>query len=571
MMFIDISDEHDGSECLLTLRFKEDVVRQQAAMKKQDEMVKTLVQDYNAIYHINLDNNAFMIMHAKNVVNEDLYDYVYRELPFETAMNKFIDGMVKPEDCERLRKITTCEYMRVYLKTHNSYSMRFQVDSAHGLQYFDVSIMKAQTNEKGHFAIMTSRNVDVQARQELAAQLEIEEANKQLAQALKAAEAANDAKSHFLANVSHDMRTPLNAILGYDSLALESNSDEVIKDYLHKIGAASRSLSSLINDTLDLQKIEQGVVVLNPSPVSCGSVVEAVLTVVKPLMEAKKINFMFDNSKAVWATINVDAPHLEEIFVNLLSNAAKFTPEGGEVSMSIECTRETEDAIYDVIIIRDNGVGISKAFLPKIFEPFSQERMAETEGIGGSGLGLSIVKRLVDLMNGKISVKSELGKGSEFRVDLKLQKANQVSETANKKEDINLSGKKVLLCEDNLMNREIAKAILDKNGVVTVEATNGQEGYDIFLNSAENKFDAILMDIRMPVMNGYEATKRIRTSNHPQALSIPIIAISADAYPNDIKKIKRAGMSQYLSKPIAATTMLEVLQSEINQAETRLK
>lgn len=565
--FIDISDAHDGTECLLAMRFKEDIVRQQSAMKKQDEMVKTLVQDYNAIYHINLDNNTFVIMHAKNVVNEDLYDYVYRELPFETAMNQFIDGMVREEDRAALRKISSCAYMRERLEKEDSYSIRFQVSPTRGMQYFDMGIMKARTTEKGHFAIMTSRNVDTIAREELASQIKIENANRELAKALREAEAANDAKSHFLANVSHDMRTPLNAILGYDSLALETDSVEVRTDYLRKIGAAGRSLSSLINDTLDLQKIEQGVVALNPSPVSCGAIVEAILTIVKPLMEEKQIHFSFDNSKAVWATINVDAPHVEEIFVNLLSNAAKFTPEGGEVLMAIECEKETEDAILDKVIIRDNGAGISKEFLPKIYEPFSQERTAATEGIGGSGLGLSITKRLVDLMDGRITVQSELGRGTEFDVYLKFPKADIAGGREPEKASINLAGKKVLLCDDNLMNREIAKAIMDKYGVVTTEASNGQEGYNIFNASAENEFSAILMDIRMPIMDGYEATKQIRESGHPQAKSIPIVALSADAYSDDIKKTRAAGMNAYLPKPIDASKVLEILQAEINKSE----
>lgn len=565
--FTDVSFAHDGTECILAIRFKEDVVRQQAALKKQDDMVKTLVQDYNAIYHINLDDDTFVIMHAKNVVNEELYDYAYRKLPFTTAMNKFIDDMVSEKDRETLRKISTCAYMKERLEKEDSYSMRFQVQPTRGMQYFDMRIMRARTSEKGHFAIMTSRNVDEIAREEMQAQFEIENANRQLAKALKEAEAANDAKSHFLANVSHDMRTPLNAILGYDALALEADSLEVKTDYLKKIGAAGKSLNSLINDTLDLQKIEQGVVSLNPSPVSCSVVVDAVLTVIRPLMEAKHIHFIFDNSKAVYATINVDAPHVEEIFVNLLSNAAKFTPEGGEVRMAIECEKETDDAIFDKVTILDNGAGISKEFLPKIYEPFSQERTAATQGIGGSGLGLSIVKRLVTLMNGQITVMSELGKGTEFTVYLKFPKADIASSQDKAQPSINLSGRKILLCEDNEMNREIAKAILDKYKVVTMDAVNGLDGYKKFMASGKNEFSAILMDLRMPVMDGYETAKKIRSSDHPNAKDIPIIAVSADAYADDIQRTKAAGMNSYLSKPIDAEKMLEVLQTEIDSFE----
>jgi signal transduction histidine kinase len=562
---IDVSDAQDGSACVLAARFIEDIVRQQAALKKQDDMVKTLVQDYNAIYHIDLDADTFVILQAHNVVNEDLYDYAYRSLPYQTAMRTFIDGMVREEDRETMRKISSCDYIRERLKKEEGYSYRFQVTPLRGMQYFEMRILRARTQAHGHYAIMTSRNVDETAREELRAQREIENANKELARALAAAEKANESKSNFIANVSHDMRTPLNAILGYDRLALEADSPAARMDYLQKIGGAGETLLSLINATLDLQKIENGVTTLHPVPVPCGTVVEGILTAVQPLMDSKKIHFTFDNSKAVWATILADPMRVQEIFINLLSNAAKFTPEGGSVLLSVECERETETEVCDKLTVKDSGVGISPAFLSQIYEPFSQERTEATADIGGSGLGLSIVKRLVDLMHGRIEVQSRLGEGTEFNVYLTFPKAGAPAEPARAADSVPplLQGKTILLCEDNEMNREIATAILEKGGMSVLPAENGREGVRRFLQSDSGSIDAVLMDIRMPVMDGYAAAKAIRASGRPDARSIPIIALSADVYSEDIQRAQDSGMTSHLSKPIDPALLLHTLQADI--------
>ena len=568
IVILDVSAGQDGSQCVLAVQFIEDIVRQQEALKKQDEMVKALVKDYNAIYHINLDDDTFTILQAQNVVNEDLYDYVYRNLPYQVAMDKFVNSMVRPEDRASMLHISTCSYIRERLEHEAGYSCRFQVLPQQGRRYFEMRILRIEGGAVGHFAIMTCRNVDEIAKEELRVQHEIEDTNKELAKALQVAEHANESKSNFISNVSHDMRTPLNAILGYDQLALETSDQDVRTDYLQKIGSAGKTLLSLINDILNLQKMENGVTTLHPAPVACEEIVNRVMIAVGPLLEAKQIRFNFDNSKAVFATINVDALRVEEIFINLLSNAAKFTPAGGEVLLSIACERETATEVYDKLVVRDNGIGISQEFLPRIFEPFTQERSERTSNIGGSGLGLSIVKRIVDLMHGRIEVKSALGKGTEFTVYLTFQKADIPA--ADTREDLNrpraLQGKTILLCEDNAMNREIAKAILEKNGMKVVTAANGKEGLELFLQSRSGDLVAILMDIRMPVMDGYEATRKIRASLHPDARKVPIIALSADTYPEDIKKTHDCGMNSHLSKPIDSALLLKTLQMDIRKA-----
>jgi signal transduction histidine kinase len=566
---IDVSDAQDGSECILAARFLEDIVRQQTALKKQDDMVRTLVQDYNAIYHIDLDADTFIILQAHDVVNEDLYDYAYRSLPFQTAMRKFIEDMVREEDREIMLQISSCDYIKERLKRQEGYSYRFQVKPLRGMQYFEMRIIRARTDSVGHYAIMTSRNVDEAAQAELRAQREIEKANRELEAALSAARKANESKSDFIANVSHDMRTPLNAILGYDRLALESDSDEVRVDYLRKIGEAGNTLLTLINDTLDLQKIENGVTKLHLQPVNCQTITEGIMTAVQPMMDVKHIHFAFDNINSICTTIRADAVRVEEIFINLLSNAVKFTPANGEVLLLMECEKETKRELRLKLTVKDNGVGISPTFIPKIYEPFSQERTEKTVGIGGFGLGLSIVKRLIDLMHGRIEVQSELGKGTIFTVYLSFNKVKKrIAEAQTVSVDLTLlKGKTVLLCEDNEMNREIATAILEQSGMIVIPAANGEEGVNHFIESGSGMISAVLMDIRMPVMDGYAASRAIRVSNHPEARTIPIIALSADAYTDDVKKAQACGMNRHLSKPIDRKLLLQTLQVEIQSRQ----
>ena len=371
--------------------------------------------------------------------------------------------------------------------------------------------------------------------------------------ALESAERANKLKSDFLSNVSHDMRTPLNAVLGYAELARNSDDLSVNRDFLGKIQKAGTTLLALINDTLDLQKIETGATKIKLAPVPCSEVLKGIVTAVKPMMDAKHINFVLDNSRASMATINADSMRIQEIMINLLSNAAKFTPERGRIDLVIECLRLEKDRLYDKITVRDNGCGISAGFLPKIFEPFSQERTAATAGIGGSGLGLSIVKRLLNMMGARIEVKSELGKGSEFCVYFDFERLDEISAAGEEKAAATrpgIAGMKLLLCEDNEMNTEIAKTLLEMHGASVVCAPDGKQGLGIFAASAPGDFDAILMDIRMPVMDGYAATAAIRALKRPDAASIPIIAMSADAFEDDVKKSLEAGMTAHVAKPI---------------------
>jgi signal transduction histidine kinase/CheY-like chemotaxis protein len=387
-----------------------------------------------------------------------------------------------------------------------------------------------------------------------------------LQKALDEVRHADAMKSEFLSNVSHDMRTPLNAILGYTNLAESAGSLSEKDGYIEKIGSAGNIMLDLINDTLDLSKISSGEIILKPEPHIYDEVFQKVVSSIGPLADEKHIKFTVDDSRAAKVPVLVDALRFKEIVINLLSNAVKFTPENGQVSLKIECERLDEHIVHDKFTVSDTGCGMKPEFLAKMYEPFAQER--QSANTVGSGLGLSIVKKLVDLMNGTISVKSEPGKGTEFTVRLDFERAEVLTGAAeNSKQAWDaLRGLHVLLAEDNAMNTEIAKAVLESKGLEVTCAENGRTACRLFAESEPNFFDVILMDIRMPEMNGLDAAVTIRQMGRTDAGSIPIIAMSADAFEEDIQKCLKAGMNGHVAKPIDSEGLFKVLSKAISQA-----
>ena len=485
----------------------------------------------------------------------------YTEQEFRQKFNNCFDDMVYVEDRDKVLKsienqiengeFDTCEY-RIEMKNGD---LRWFYDVGH--------LVTDETGKRWFYVVV----VDIDDRR----RLQEERENKaRLMSMLEAAQDASRAKTLFLSNVSHDMRTPLNGVIGYTELALASQNLVDMRYYLGKINDSSHMLMKLIQDTLDLSRFETGTYTLNLAPVYCGEVVDSLLTAIKPQAEAKGIKITVDNSKAVMANINIDSSRVQEIILNLLSNAIKFTPKGGHVELIIECLKETPRMIYDKIVVKDNGRGISPQFLPHIFEAFAQERHWDEENVGGTGLGLSIVKRLIDLMGGRIEVESELDKGSTFTVYLNFERANEKTKQTTKNaidgEVLTcLQNKRILLFEDNALNSEIVVRLLERRGVKVTVATNGKIGLEIFEKSDLDYFSAIIMDVRMPVMGGLEATKALRALERRDAKTIPIIAMSANAYPDDIANAHAAGMNDYLTKPVVPGVMFRTLAMWLKQ------
>jgi len=385
------------------------------------------------------------------------------------------------------------------------------------------------------------------------------------------ADLANEAKSDFLSRMSHDIRTPLNGIIGMTYLTEKMELPDKVRDNLEKINTSSKFLLSLVNDILDMTKMESKKIELHPEPYPYADFCAYIDAVIRPLCSEKNQQFILDTDPLSSYTPLVDITRLNRIYFNLLSNAVKYTPEGGTITLTIRETLLEGSRIRFTFTVKDNGIGMSSEFQKRLFEPFTQEERDDNSEQRGSGLGLAIVKKTVEAMNGTITVKSEKGKGSEFTVTIvsECERRNDLAaslaekKTAGRKtqKDANklLSGRHALLCEDHPLNQEIAKALLEEKGMIVQIAEDGQKGLEAFSESSVGYFDCILMDVRMPVMNGIDATHAIRSLSRDDAATVPIIAMTADAFSDDVKKCRDAGMNSFVSKPIEPDVLYRTL------------
>ena len=416
------------------------------------------------------------------------------------------------------------------------------------------------------------RNNEIQTQ----AMKEMEESNKKLkkakditTEALQTAENANKAKTDFLSNMSHDIRTPMNAIIGMTSLIRHDagNKAKVI-EYADKIDISSQHLLGIINDILDMSKIEAGKTVFKYTDFSMPDLIEELNTIFQPQIAERNQTLMVikENIRHEW--VNGDQVHLMQIFSNLLSNAVKYTQEGGKIQFLVEeC--ETNSSVYAKyrFLVSDNGMGMSADFKETIFDPFTRAEGSVTNKIQGTGLGMAITRNLVEAMGGTIDVESELGQGSCFEVliDLRIAEDRSVSSTVqeekNEQNDNIFQGMRFLCAEDNELNAEILTELLKIEGAECTICENGEEILKTFEKSAPGDYDMILMDVQMPVMNGYEATKAIRRSSHELAKKIPIIAMTANAFSEDIQHSLAAGMNAHVSKPVEMRVLEKTIRS----------
>ena len=387
---------------------------------------------------------------------------------------------------------------------------------------------------------------------------------KQIEKVATEAQHANQAKTRFLFSMSHDIRTPMNAIIGYTQL-LENNLDNKKQalDYISKLKSSSTILLSLINYILEMTQIESGKLDLKKEIGDLDDLVKNINVVVEPLIKEKKLHYSY-HLEIKHHHIICDKTKLREIVLNILSNAIKYTPEGGNVELLIqEISFENNKVKYHFIII-DNGIGMKEDFLPHIFEEFAREKTSTESKVPGVGLGLPIVKSLIDMMNGTIQVESKLNKGTKFTVELSFLTSLQV-ENVNERNTstLDFSGKHILLVEDNELNAEIGIELLNTFKVIIDLAKNGEECIKILEKMPEGYYDLILMDIQMPIMDGYEATKIIRSFNNKNA-QIPIIAMTANAFEEDRKHALQLGMNEHLAKPVDIEKLKDVLTKYFN-------
>ena len=415
-----------------------------------------------------------------------------------------------------------------------------------------------------------NNEIQIQALREMqVANKKLKKAKDIATEALQTAENANKAKTDFLSNMSHDIRTPMNAIIGMTSLIRHDagNKDKVI-EYADKIDISSQHLLGIINDVLDMSKIEAGKTVFKYTDFSMPDLIEELNTIFQPQIAERNQTLMVikENIRHEW--VNGDQVHLMQIFSNLVSNAVKYTQKGGKIQFLVEeC--ETKSSVYAKyrFLVSDNGMGMSADFKETIFDPFTRAEGSVTNKIQGTGLGMAITRNLVEAMGGTIDVESELGQGSCFEVliDLRIAEDRSVSSTVqeekNEQNDNIFQGMRFLCAEDNELNAEILTELLKIEGAECTICENGEEILKTFEKSAPGDYDMILMDVQMPVMNGYEATKAIRRSSHELAKKIPIIAMTANAFSEDIQHSLAAGMNAHVSKPVEMRVLEKTIRS----------
>ena len=390
----------------------------------------------------------------------------------------------------------------------------------------------------------------------------LEQKNIALQRAVQRETKANLAKREFLFNMSHDIRTPMNAIIGFTALAQTHIDDRgQVEDYLKKISVSSQHLLSLINDVLDMSRIESGKVTLEAKPVHLPELVRELRDIVQAVVSEKDLSLTLDTVGVKNEDVIADPLRLEQILINVLANAVKFTPDGGQISLWItqKDTAPAGDADFE-FHIKDNGIGMSEEFQKHIFEQFARERTSTVSKIQGTGLGMAITKSLVDMMGGRITVKSEQGKGSEFTISLRFPIGEAKTEqTLPAAKASAFTGKKLLVVEDNELNLEIASTLLKEAGFAVDTAENGKIAVEKVEAASADRYDLILTDIQMPEMDGYEATRRIRALPDAKKAALPIVAMTANAFEDDRKNALHAGMNDHIAKPLDIQKLFQVL------------
>ncbi len=399
--------------------------------------------------------------------------------------------------------------------------------------------------------------------------------NSQLMDALQAAQIASQFKTIFLSNMSHDIRTPMNAILGFTTL-LERDADNSakVREYTGKITSSGKHLLGLINDVLDVSKIESGKAVLAVGEFSLNSMIAAIDTIIRPMAAGKEQTFEVSVTGVKHERLEGDETRISQILINLLSNAVKYTQEGGTIRLRIIGLEQRSQQYEHIRIeVEDNGYGMTPEYLKILFEPFTRAENSTTNKVQGTGLGMAITKSIVEMMGGSIEVASELGKGSLFTVELELRILEQEKEPERSEPQAAdagsslLKGRFFLVAEDNEINAEIFAALLDMEGASCEVAENGRLALERFCAAPAGEFDAIMMDIQMPVMNGYEATRAIRALDRADAKTIPIIAMTANAFAEDVKEAMDAGMNGHIAKPLDMAVVREVIVRCLEKGE----
>ncbi len=533
--------------------------------KTESSMVTAMAADYRSIYYADLDKDDCLCVRETKEEGGNMWKG--KTFPFYEGFVDYAERYVVEADREDFCRFIEADNIREGLAdapmiSHRYLSTRSGEEKYEMLRIAGVRRIEERDDHMVHAIGVGFSDVDKVTREAM-------EQNRALAEALARAEEASAAKTAFLSSMSHEIRTPMNAIIGLDKIALrDPNISEATRGELEKIGSSARHLLSLINDILDMSRIESGRMVLKQEAFSFREFLDQVCIIIHGQCDDKGLYFTCNKEEPLDEFFIGDDLRLKQVLINILGNAVKFTDAPGSVSFTVEQTEAADDSRMLRFTISDTGIGIDREYLPKIFDAFSQEDATTTNRYGGSGLGMAITKNMVDLMGGSIEVESEKGQGTTFTVCIPLKKVDHAEAAMHEvhhAEKISLEGLHVMIVEDMELNAEILTDLLEMEGMSTEWAENGRQALELFEQNDEGHFDVILMDMRMPVMDGPSATRAIRGLGRPDAAEIPIIALTANAFEEDVTTCLEAGMNAHLSKPVDIDQLEELLCSFIKR------
>ena len=529
----------------------DEIVKREKVLELQREIIEGLGKEYFSVLLLELDSGQIFSYREVGENGKRIADFCRKyENQWCELLPAYADEIVTDESRENFLDQLSLD---VLCSKQDDFSMTYEFKTGDRIIYHQTRIAYVYKKDRSRVAVIGTRNIDDLIKKERMQEAKLKEA-------YIVAEEANKAKTDFLNNMSHDIRTPMNVILGYNELMKQYLTDPILVDYQNKIEQSGKLLLSIINNVLDMARIESGKMVVEERAEQIGLVVEEIESVFESSAQEKNIVFTtsvdVDHTHVLW-----DGFKIREILMNLVGNAFKYTPDGGHIMIDVkelDCARSGYVRIQTQV--KDTGIGMSEDYLPTLFDSFSREYNTTIGKVSGTGLGMAIVKNLVDMMDGDICVKSKLGEGTCFTLTFEHKIADADSIEWNQELDVLdeksiLEGKRVLLVEDNELNAEIAMAILEQSGLILDRVEDGLACVNRLSEVDADLYDLILMDIQMPNMNGYEATRRIRQFENVKKASIPILAMTANAFEEDKKMAMEAGMNGHISKPIDVSVL----------------
>ena len=581
------------------IKLQQQLLEQEKHRQELDSMITAMASDYRSVYHVDLDADNAVCYRADPQDPGQTPEGVH--FPFHKRFMEYCERHVDEKYKKEFSSFIDPDNIRKALATENIIACRY-LARRDGREYYEMLRMAGVRHPSDrddhivHAVGVGFTVIDAEMRRSI-------EQNLTLQEALAVAEEANRAKTAFLSNMSHEIRTPMNAIIGLNNIALDNpRLPDETRVQLEKIGASAQHLLSIINDILDMSRIESGRMTVNPEEFSFKLLLEQINAIIGSQCREKGITYECNIGNTADSYIGDDMK-LRQVMINILGNAVKFTPAGGKVSFNVEELARLDGKATLRFTISDTGIGMSKEFLPRLFDTFSQEDLSASNEYGSTGLGMPITKSLVELMNGRIDVESEKGEGTTFTVTLTLkesnakagkdQSANEVSAASacgspnagkaqdeaaspagdgadvleGREKEQRLKGKRILLAEDIMVNAEIMMMVLGMKEMEVEHAENGQAAVDNYKAHEPGYYDAVLMDMRMPVMDGLTAARAIRSSGRADAKKIPIIALTANAFDEDVQRSMQAGLNAHLSKPVEPDILFKTLEELIAKAQ----